>query len=903
MRVRLSGPLAVLLIAGAGWIGPSPAAASSARSVSAPARAPVTAASVTAPVAASWSIAGPARSPVTAQLSLDAAGRLSFGVDLSGAAVLAPAPIGLTTTATDFTAGLSFVSRRNRTVAEHYTMTTGKQLRRDTTLTESTFGFTAAGGARLDVVVRVSAEGAAYRYVLPAAATVTGEASSIALPADAAAWLLPYSPSYENVRVQTTAGAAATGDYGFPSLFRVGQSYALITESDVDGRYSGGRLSHVAGSGAYRIALADAQIATAAGLATPWRTAIVGDLATVTDSMLVDDLAPPSKLRDTSWIRPGTVAWSWLSEHASPSDPVRQKQYIDFAARNGWPYVLIDEGWSADWVPGVVRYARARGVDVLLWFHWSSLDTAAKRDSVLPLVKSWGVAGIKIDFMDSDAQARFGWYDDILAATAAQHLMVNFHGATIPRGIQRTWPQVMSVEAIRGAEQFRTRAAINTMLPFTRNVVGSMDYTPVTWAVTDRDTTDAHEVALALVYESGWTHPADRPETYEAHPEALRTLDQLPTVWDESRLLGGAPGAEAVFARRHDDRWYVGGISAVAAHTFSTGLGFLGAGRWLAETLRDGDHGLERESHLVRRTDTLDVPEQTNGGFVTVLCRYTGSATCDQPVRQVPATTMTVSPTTATVRRGDAINVTATFSLPAGAALRNVTVAATPPAGWTATGPTVRASSLAAGKSLTGTWRLTANQTTPTGYVDLPVAASYTFGDDPGSPNDSGRQPVHVEQATRVLVPPADPHGSAYVSDLPFLAESNGWGPVERDTSNGESAAGDGKPLTVQGTVFRKGLGMHAAAEVTVWLGGACTTFTARVGVDDEVTGAGSVTFQVIGDGAALATSDVVRKGSAAVPLTANVTGVRMLTLRVTDGGDGKNFDHADWGDAALTCN
>jgi hypothetical protein len=292
--------------------------------------------------------------------------------------------------------------------------------------------------------------------VLPTAATVTGEASSYLLPAGAPGWLLPYSPNYENTRVQTTAGAAVSGDYGFPSLFRVGQKYALITESDVDGRYSGARLTHAAGSGAYQIKLADAQIVATGKLATPWRTSIVGDLATVTGSTLVDDLAPPSRLSDTSWIRPGTVAWSWLSEHSSPSDPARQMQYIDFAARNGWPYVLIDEGWSADWVPGVVRYARARGVDVLLWFHWTSFDTAAKRATTLALVKSWGVAGVKIDFMDSDSQARFQWYDDILAATAAQHLMVNFHGATIPRGIQRTWPQVMSIEAVPGAEQFHT---------------------------------------------------------------------------------------------------------------------------------------------------------------------------------------------------------------------------------------------------------------------------------------------------------------------------------------------------------------------------------------------------------------------------------------------------------------
>jgi hypothetical protein len=842
----------------------------------------------------SWTVSAPAGAPVAARVTLYD-GRLSFGVDRAGATVLAPAAIGVTTAAADLTAGLAFTSRQSRTVRERYTMTTGKQLKRDTTLTESTFSFTGSGGARLNVVVRVSDEGAAYRYVLPGGGTVTGEASSYTLPADAPAWLLPYTPNYEATRIQTTAGAAPAGDYGFPSLFRTGDTYALITEADVDGRYAGARMTHT-GGGAYRLTLPDPQITATGALATPWRVAVVGDLATVTASTLVDDLAPPSRLDDTSWIRPGLVAWSWLSEHSSPSDPVRQRQYIDFAARNGWPYVLIDEGWSAEWVPEVVRYARARGVDVVLWFHWTALDTEQERATVLPRIRSWGVAGVKVDFMDSDTQARFQWYDTILPATAAQHLMVNFHGATVPRGIQRTWPHVMTLEGIRGAEQMQTRAATNTIFPFTRNVVGGMDYTPVTWVVPDRDTTDAHEVALAVVYESGWTHPADRPETYEAHPEALRTLNQIPTVWDETRLLAGAPGTEAVVARRSADRWWIGGISATAARTFSTGLSFLGTGRYLAETLRDGDHGLVRETRIVTRTDTLAVPQPANGGFVTVLCAYTGAATCDRPIRRVPATTLTVDPQTATVRPGETVPVEATFTLPAGGQLTDVTMAPVAPAGWTVTGEPVHRDVLRPGETMTGAWRFTAPADGALGYTDLPVAVTFGFRGDPQ------RRPVHVEDATRALVPPPAPVGDTAVSDLPFLAESNGYGPVERDRSNGEQSGGDGNPLTVQGAVFPKGLGMHAPGEVTVWLDAACAAFTARVGVDDEVTGPGSVTFEVLGDGRALATTGVVRRGDPAQPLTADVTGVRMLTLRVTDGGDNKNWDHADWGDALLSC-
>jgi alpha-glucosidase len=829
-----------------------------------------------APAAQEWTVA---KEPVTARLTLDG-GRLAFGVD----GVLAPAPIGIRTTAADLSSGLTYQGRTSRTVREKYTMTTGKQLKRDTTLRESTFDFTGAGGARLQVVVRVSDEGAAYRYVLPDGATVTGEASSYAIPANADAWLLPYSPNYEETRIQTTAGAAPAADYGFPSLFRVGGNYVLLSESDVDGRYDGARLTH-AGSGAYTIKLADQQITATGPLSTPWRVAVVGDLATVTESTLTDDLAPRSKLDDTSWVRPGVVAWSWLSEHASPADPVRQKQYIDFAARNRWPYVLIDEGWNASWVPEVVRYARARGVDVLLWFHWSAFDTQQERDTTLPLIKSWGVAGVKIDFMDSDSQARFQWYDQILPATAAQHLMVNFHGATIPRGIQRTWPHVLTQEAVRGAEQFRTRAATNTIFPFTRNVTGGMDYTPVTWAVTDRDTTDGHEVALSVVYESGWQHLADRVETYEAHPEALRTLDQIPTVWDETRLLSGSPGQEAVVARRNGERWWIGGITATPAHTWSANLDFLASGRWLAETLRDGDHGLVRESHIVRRGDPLPVPVATNGGFVTALCPYTGSATCDQAIEPVPATVLTVDPPSATVAPGDKIDVHATFTLPAGGPINDVRLA--PAQG----GDPVSAARLRGGQSVEGEWTLTA-PTGVTGDVDLPIVATY---------RRHGRT-VHVEQAVHLFIPPPAPAGDAWVSDLPFVSESNGYGPVERDQSNGEQSGGDGRPITIRGTVYPKGLGTHAPAEVAVWLGQACSSFTATAGVDDEVTSPGSVTFEVLGDGRSLAGTGVLRSTDPAYPITADVTGVRLLTLRVTDAGDNKNFDHADWAAAHLTC-
>ncbi|SFQ96447.1 NPCBM-associated, NEW3 domain of alpha-galactosidase [Lentzea waywayandensis] len=828
---------------------------------------------------AGWTVAGPGQ--VAAEVALNS-GNLTLTVRRQGRTVLQPAAVGLTTTTADLTKDLTSTGRSDRVVIDRYTMPTGKRLQRTTRMNEARFGFRNASGS-FDLVVRASADGVAYRYVLPAPATITGEASSFSVPADSKAWLLPYNAWYEANRVRTTAGEA-TGDFGYPSLFQTGQDFALLTESDVDGRYAGSRLRK-SGNG-FQVVLADAQVASTG--TTPWRTAIVGDLGTVSTSTLVDDLASPAKFADQSWIRPGKVAWSWLSEHSSPSDFARQKQYVDFAARNGWEYALVDEGWSAAWVPELIRYARAQGVEILLWLRWSDLDTPQERDTVLPRIKQWGAKGVKLDFMESDSQDRYRWYDAVLQKTADLRLMVNFHGSTIPHGLARTWPHVLTMEAVRGAENYPP-AANNPVQFFTRNVTGSMDYTPVSLEVGTKEASIAHEVALPVVYESGWTHFADKPEAYERHPQALRYLDQIPTVWDETRLLNGDPDSHAVVARRNGDRWFVGGI-ATQERTLQAPLGFLGGGQWLVETVRDPAIRADvvRDGQVLRSSDTLSVPVKRNGGFAAVLCRYRpGLRTCDQPIQQVPKTTLTVTPTgQVDTPAGSTVEVAGTFTN-GDKEIRDVTLSATAPEGWSVSGPAVQRRRLAPGESISGSWQLRAG--TQVGPVDVPIVATFGAG-------------VHVEQAVKAFVPPPTPANGSQVSDLPFMSETNGWGPVERDRSNGENTGGDGNVLSIGGTTYAKGIGTHAPSEVSVYLGRGCERFTAKIGLDDETEQPGSVAFQVFGDDKPLYDSGIVRGKGAAVPIDVDVSDVRMLSLRVTDGGDGRNFDHADWAEAALTC-
>jgi hypothetical protein len=258
---------------------------------------------------------------------------------------------------------------------------------------------------------------------------------------------------------------------------------------------------------------------------------------------------------------------------------------------------------------------------------------------------------------------------------------------------------------------------------------------------------------------------------------------------------------------------------------------------------------------------------------------------------------LTLTPSTVPADAGSSVSIDANFVLPQGDSLHSVRMAmdvARLPVSWKVSGHSVTAGRLPAGRALTGHWQVTLPVDQQAAVVDVPVVVTY------GNPAGRG-DAIHVEQVVTVTVPP---HGSVQVSDLPFVSASNGWGPVERDLSNGETGAGDGKPITLRGTVYPKGLGANAVSDVSVFLGGRCGTFTSTVGIDDEVaaSGQGSVTFTVLGDGVQLATTPVIRYADGATQVTADVTGVQKLDLVVGDGGDGPAFDHGDWAAPMLHC-
>ncbi|MCU1507274.1 MAG: hypothetical protein JWP05_2243 [Microbacteriaceae bacterium] len=723
------------------------------------------------------------------------------------------------------------------------------------------------------LVLRIAADGLAFRYELPAGdrpVLVGQELTDFPFSDSHRTWLLDYQTWYETPRFGSGIRELPPGDYGLPILVTgSGDSHLLISESAIDGRFSGAHAAFTRGAAGGRFGLrtADDELDIPAGTLLPWRVLIIGTLDTVVRSSLVDELAPPTQASDTSWIRPGRAAWSWWSSQYSGAYLEHQKRFADYAADRGWEHVLVDCGWDETWMPDLVAHASRRGVQVHVWGAWSDLD-GPEALRKLELWRSWGVAGIKVDFMESEARERYRWYDAIIAESARVGLMVNFHGSVIPRGWARTHPHIMSYEGIRGAEYYvfygtPLTAAHNVIQPFTRNVVGSMDYTPVTFSAPERETSDAHELALGIVFESGITHFADEIAEYEARPLVNAFLAEVAPVWNETRLVGGTPDSHVVIARRYGDRWWVGCIATGEARAVDLDLSFLGDGDYVAWSIFDAaESGLADRTELVRSGGRLAWDLPRNGGFVVLF------APAGSELRRASARELRAAPSvTPSVQTLSASRITK-LETSAGAELRL-------PPGWAATEGTT-------GESGT-TWDLVAPASFDAGHVAVVSVESRMAGD-----------PVPVVSHARVFATLAP--GAIAISSLPFLACSNAIGPVERNSSNGGGDPRDGRPMLVASVPYADGLGVSAPSSVSYYLAGAAARFTGSVGVDDE-TPSGVATASIVGDEVVLATF-TLRGGDRAQGFDLDVTAVTILQLVITPVSADET--HIDWAEARL---
>ena len=590
-------------------------------------------------------------------------GSIAVGVDnqtltvtYNGVEAFGEIHLGLVTESSDLDSGLELkkVSRATK-VSEQYEMLAGKRRHCSNKATEKTLTFKNPQGEELKVIVRAYDDGIAFRYVTPEGTKVTDDKTSYLVKDGVNRWFSSLHTDYENSFPLATdgkptpsrrPGGRASAQWAYPALLEPAPGlFALITEADVRHGDSCSSLDNSESEQYYSVKLTEPSCFNQA--MSPWRLVMIGDLASVTESTLVTDLSSPSKIEDTSWIKPGLSSWVyWSNNHGSKFFDL-DVEFIDLAADMGWPYCLIDWEWP-DMEDGsieeLVDYAAEKNIKINLWYNsgtsWvgsgapqpqDRLNTAENREKEFAWLESLGVTGVKVDFFLPDGATMVDYYLDILEDAARHHLLVDFHGCTIPRGWQRTWPNMMSMEAVYGAEMYNNGPIMTTLapshnatLPFTRNVVGPMDYTPCTFSDSQfpHITTNAHELALPVLFESGLQHMADRPSAYYGLPEEVRAvLGELPSSWDDTILLDGYPGQKAVMARRSGDKWYIAGINGLdTPATLEFSIERLGVNPESSILFCDGaeDRDIKISAFPEGKTD-ISVPCRARGGFLAVI--------------------------------------------------------------------------------------------------------------------------------------------------------------------------------------------------------------------------------------------------------------------------------------------
>ncbi|GAA4494154.1 glycoside hydrolase family 97 protein [Hymenobacter ginsengisoli] len=360
---------------------------------------------------------------------------------------------------------------------------------------------------------------------------------------------------------------------------------------------------------------------TAGRRSFPWRFLVI----TVHDTQLAANqmaykLSTPNQLTETSWIKPGQVTWEWWHnayvygvDFKSGYNQDTYKYYIDFASRFGIPYILMDEGWAKTTLnpfepnptinlQELIAYAKSKNVRILLWFTWLAVEN---NPSVFETLEKWGIAGMKIDFMDRSDQWMVNYYTRVARQAAQHHLLVDFHGAFKPAGLEVAYPNVLSYEGVIGMEQNigggLATPKNNLFLPFLRNAVGPMDYTPgamrsahpkdyrPNWVNTMSIGTRGHQLAMYLVFTSGLQMLADNPFNYLREPETTSFITAVPGTWNETRVLEAAVGDYIVTAKRKGTTWFVGGMTAEKAHEVTLRTDFLDKGKHYQLTLiKDG---------------------------------------------------------------------------------------------------------------------------------------------------------------------------------------------------------------------------------------------------------------------------------------------------------------------------
>ena len=535
------------------------------------------------------------------------------------------------------------------------------------------------------VEFRAFDDGVSYRFVtsLKGDVEVLGEEFAINFPADYLLHLQQpggFKTAYEEsyTHIQSNAWKPEDRMAVLPALIDTRKDYKiLISESDLTdypcmflkGTGTNGMVSTFPkaplafienGDRSVRITQEADYIAKTKGTRNyPWRYFVI----TKNDCQLIENtmtykLAEKNQLQDVSWIKPGQVSWEWWNDAAPYGPDVNfvsgynldtYKYYIDFASKFGIPYIIMDEGWAKStrdpYTPNpevnlheLIRYGKEKNVGIVLWLTWLTVEN---NFDLFKTFNEWGVKGLKIDFMDRSDQWMVNYYERVAREAAKNNLFVDFHGSFKPAGLEYKYPNVLSYEGVRGMEQMGGCRPDNSLyLPFMRNAVGPMDYTPGAMISMQPDVysaerpnaasigTRAYQLALFVVFESGLQMLADNPTLYYRNEDCTRFITQVPVTWDETVALEAKTGEYVIVAKRKGDKWYIGGITnnGEAKREFTVSLDFLKQNRsYQMTSFEDGINAGRQamdyrcKSSQVKVGDSLTITMARNGGFAAII--------------------------------------------------------------------------------------------------------------------------------------------------------------------------------------------------------------------------------------------------------------------------------------------
>src|SRR5215467_12078630 len=581
--------------------------------------------------------------------------RLTYAVTQDGVPVIQASPIVMKLDGYDLSAGVVFRSEERSEAKETYPWYGAKSI--------AVSDYKGAAVAitndltSVDYVLEIRAfnDGVAYRHVVPGANTesrVPDEYSAFTIPEGSTVWYGGVADGhYETNFLKKDIVEVQSGEWAGPPLtFKLPRNagYAAITEANLV-NYSGMALESE-GQGRWIIGLGHRQplnypfelrygreeakrlgkpAAITGTITTPWRVIMIGrDLNTLVNSTLLSNLCPPPDPKlfpegiKTSWIKPGRAVWRYLDGGPGGLDGV--KEFSRLAGQLGFEHQVVEGFWS-QWTPGERReaadFSHQQNVELFFWKHRNQLGTPESQDAFFKLLADSGVAGAKIDFFDHEAKEVIDLYESLLRKAAEHHIMLVFHGANKPTGRERTWPNEVVREAVRGMESsaMTERARHQTILPFTRYLAGPADYTTMLFGERRHDSTVAHQIATMVVFASPLLTIAANPTSLLASP-AVDVIRKIPATWDETVVLSGSEiGEAALFARRSGRRWFLAVMCGPSPKTIPVSLSFLGPGSHSATVIRDDapdGSTIKVQTLTYRSTDTIPLDLRAGGGFL-----------------------------------------------------------------------------------------------------------------------------------------------------------------------------------------------------------------------------------------------------------------------------------------------